>query len=64
MKKDHGPYTPFGEGDAPLKAVLQLLKTEKYGFPGNIELEYRIPPDSDIVAEMKKCVAYCKNCLA
>jgi sugar phosphate isomerase/epimerase len=64
MKKDHGTYTPFGEGDVPIKAVLQLLKKEKYGFSGDIELEYRIPPESNLIAEMKKCLAYCKDCLA
>ena len=64
MKKNHGTYTPFGEGDTPMKEVLQLLKKEKYGFPGNIELEYRIPEDSNLLAEMKKCLAYCKDCLA
>jgi sugar phosphate isomerase/epimerase len=64
MKRDHGSYTPFGEGDTPIKGVLQLLKNEKYEFPANIELEYRIPPDSNLIAEMKKCLAYCKDCLA
>jgi len=64
MKRDHGTYTPFGEGDTPMKGVLQLLKKEKYGFPANIELEYRIPAESNVVAEMKKCLAYCKTCLA
>jgi len=61
---DPDMYTPFGQGDAPVKGVLQLLKKEKYGFPGNIELEYRYPPESNLVAEMKKCLAYCKDCLA
>jgi sugar phosphate isomerase/epimerase len=64
MKKNHGTYTPFGEGDTPIREVLQLLKKEKYGFPGNIELEYRVPEDSTLLAEMKKCLAYCKDCLA
>jgi sugar phosphate isomerase/epimerase len=64
MKRDHGAYMPFGEGDTPIKAVLQLLKKEKYGFPANIELEYKIPPDSNLIAEMKKCLAYCKEALA
>jgi sugar phosphate isomerase/epimerase len=64
MKRDHGSYTPFGEGDTPIKGVLQLLKKEKYDFPGNIELEYRYPADSNLIAEMKKCLAYCKDCLA
>jgi sugar phosphate isomerase/epimerase len=64
MKRDHGDYTPFGQGDTPMKGVLQLLKKEKYGFPANIELEYPIPPDSNLIAEMKRCLAYCKDCLA
>jgi sugar phosphate isomerase/epimerase len=64
MKRDHGAYTPFGEGDTPMKGVLQLLKKEKYGFPANIELEYRFPAESNLIAEMKKCLAFCKDCLA
>jgi sugar phosphate isomerase/epimerase len=64
MKRDHGTYAPFGQGDTPIKGVLQLLKKEKYGFPANIELEYRYPPESNLIAEMKKCLAYCKDCLA
>jgi sugar phosphate isomerase/epimerase len=63
MKKDHGTYTPFGQGDTPIRGVLQLLKKEKYGFPGNLELEYKIPEDSTLIAEMKKCLAYCRECL-
>jgi sugar phosphate isomerase/epimerase len=62
-KKDHGPNVPWGTGDTPLKEVLQLLKTQKYKFPANIELEYPIPQGSDPVAEVKKCLAYAKNCL-
>jgi sugar phosphate isomerase/epimerase len=64
MKRDHGAYTPFGEGDTPMKGVLQLLKREKYDVPANIELEYPIPPGSNLIAEMKKCLVYCKDCLA
>jgi sugar phosphate isomerase/epimerase len=62
-KKDHGPNVPWGTGDTPLKDVLQLLKTQKYKFPANIELEYPIPQGSDPVTEVKKCLAYAKNCL-
>ena len=63
-KKDHGPNVAvWGTGDTPMKEVLQLLKTEKYGFPANLELEYPIPEGSDIVAEAKKCLAYVKSCL-
>jgi sugar phosphate isomerase/epimerase len=63
-KKDHGPNTPWGQGDTPIKAVLQLLKQERYGIPANIELEYPIPSGSNRVAEVKKCLAYCKAALA
>ena len=64
-KKDHGPNVAvWGTGDTPIKAVLQLLKTEKYPIPANMELEYRIPDGSDIVTEAKKCFAYVKSCLA
>jgi sugar phosphate isomerase/epimerase len=63
-KKDHGPNVAvWGTGDTPIKEVLQLLKKEKYGFPANLELEYPVPADSDIVAEAKKCLAYVKSCL-
>jgi sugar phosphate isomerase/epimerase len=64
-KKDHGPNVAvWGTGDTPIRDVLQLLKREKYGFPANLELEYPIPADSNIVAEAKKCFAYVKSCLA
>jgi len=63
-KKDHGPNVAvWGTGDTPIKEVLQLLKREKYKFPANLELEYPVPPDSNIVAEAKKCLAYVKSCL-
>lgn len=64
-KKDHGPNVAvWGTGDTPMKAVLQLMKKEKYTFPANLELEYPIPEGSDIIAEAKKCLAYVKSCLA
>jgi sugar phosphate isomerase/epimerase len=64
-KKNHGPNVAvWGTGDTPMKEVLQLVKKEKYGFPGNLELEYPIPEGSDIIAEAKKCLAYVKSCLA
>jgi sugar phosphate isomerase/epimerase len=63
-KKDHGPNIEWGQGDTPIKAVLLLLAKEKYGFPADIELEYRIPEGSDRVAEVKKCFAFIKKALA
>ncbi|HBY58632.1 MAG TPA: sugar phosphate isomerase/epimerase [Solibacterales bacterium] len=64
-KKDHGPNVEvWGTGDTPIKDVLQLLKKEKYAFPANLELEYRVPEGSTIIEEAKKCLAYVKSCLA
>jgi hypothetical protein len=54
---------PWGEGDTPIAAVLQLMRTNKYQFPGTIEFEYDVPPGSDAVKEVAKCVAFGKNIL-
>jgi sugar phosphate isomerase/epimerase len=63
-KKDHGPNVPWGQGDTPLGDILHLLRANKYPFPANIELEYPIPEGSSSVAEVAKCVDYCKRVLA
>lgn len=55
--------TPWGEGDAPIKQVLQLMRKERYTFPANIEFEYAIPPGSDAVTEIGKCLDFAKACL-
>lgn len=60
-KKNHGANTPWGQGDTPIKDVLQLLKQKKYDIPAYIEYEYR---GEDAVAEVKKCFQYCKDALA
>jgi sugar phosphate isomerase/epimerase len=62
-KKNHGPNMPFGEGDTPIKQVLQLLKTQNYPIPANIEYEYG-RPGMDTIAEVRKCFQYCKAALA
>jgi sugar phosphate isomerase/epimerase len=61
-KKDDGPNTVWGEGDTPIKAVLQLLKKEKYPIPADIEYEYR--GASDPATEVKKCLEFCRAALA
>ena len=40
-KKDQGDNVPWGEGDTPIKEVLQLLKKNEYDIPANIEYQYR-----------------------
>lgn len=63
-KVNNGPNMPFGQGDTPVALVLQLLKREKWTFPADIELEYRVPQGSDSVKETAKCVQFCKEALA
>jgi sugar phosphate isomerase/epimerase len=61
-KKNDGANVPFGEGDTPIKQVLQLLKQKKYDIPANIEYEYKGKDDATV--EVKKCLEYCKQALA
>ena len=59
-----GANLPWGEGQTPIKEVLQLLKKEKWPIYADIELEYKVPQDSNSVAEVAKCVQFCKEALA
>ena len=59
-----GGNLPWGEGKTPIKEILQLMRKEKWTFPADIELEYKVPQGSDSVAEVAKCVQYCKEALA
>jgi sugar phosphate isomerase/epimerase len=59
-KKDRGAEMPFGQGETPLKEVLQLVKREKWDFP--VCIEY-VGPDGPPV-ELKRCLDYCKSALA
>ncbi len=63
-KVNKGPNMPFGQGDTPVALILQMMHREKWNFPADIELEYKVPQDSDAVAEVKKCVQFCKESLA
>jgi sugar phosphate isomerase/epimerase len=60
-KKNHGDNLPFGQGETPIKEVLQLLKTKHYKIPANIEYEYK---GADSQAEVAKCYQYMKQMLA
>jgi sugar phosphate isomerase/epimerase len=61
-KKNQGDNVPWGEGDTPIKDVLQLLKRERWPIPADIEFEYR--GAGTPVEEVKKCFAYVKSALA
>lgn len=59
-KRDQGPNVPLGTGDTPIVKVLQLLAQNGWPIPANIEYEY---PGGDSVAEVGKCLAYCRRAL-
>jgi sugar phosphate isomerase/epimerase len=59
----HNNNWPWGEGDTPIKAVLQLLKKEKYDIPANIEYEYGARAKADTITEVTRCFDYAKRAL-
>ena len=64
--KSNPPNTnmPWGKGETPIADILLLLKKNKWPIFADIELEYPVPEGSDAVAEVKKCVEFCRNILA
>jgi sugar phosphate isomerase/epimerase len=61
-KKNQGDNTPWGQGDTPIREVLQLLKRERWPIPADIEYEYRGTGTSP--QEVKKCYDYARQALA
>jgi sugar phosphate isomerase/epimerase len=68
-----GVNVPFGQGDTPIIEVLHLIRDNKWRIQATIEFEYNPPPgpdgrsrqwtDEEGMAEMAKCVQYCKDAL-
>jgi len=54
----------WGSGDTPLAEALRLMRDNRYEFPATIELEYEIPEGSDPVAEVRKCLEFCRKALS
>jgi sugar phosphate isomerase/epimerase len=61
-KKNQGDNVPWGQGDTPIKDVLQLLKRERWPIRAYIEYEYA--GSGSPVEEVKKCYEYAKQALA
>lgn len=60
-KRNKGPGTPWGQGDAPLKEVLLLIKERRYPIPCLVEYEYR---GVGSVEEDRKCLEFMRAVLA
>jgi sugar phosphate isomerase/epimerase len=63
-KLHDGPNVPFGEGDTPIVEALRLIRDNKWNIQATIEFEYPVPPGSDRMIEMAKCIQYCRKALA
>jgi sugar phosphate isomerase/epimerase len=61
-KKNQGDNTPWGQGETPIREVLQLLKKERWPIPADIEYEYR--GEGTSTEEVKKCMAFARQALA
>lgn len=53
----------FGQGETPIKEVLQLIRDKQWPIHCDIELEYTIAPWSNAVKEVNNCRAYCREAL-
>ncbi len=53
----------WGQGQTPIKEVLQLIQKNKWPIYCDIELEYAVKPWSDPVKEVNTCRAFCRQIL-
>jgi sugar phosphate isomerase/epimerase len=61
-RKNQGDNTKWGEGDTPIRDVLQLLKKERWPIRAYIEYEYR--GAGSPVEEVRKCYDFIQKALA
>ena len=61
-RKNQGDNTPWGQGETPIREVLQLLKRERWPIRAFVEYEYR--GEAGSVEEVKKCAAFARQALA
>jgi len=61
-RRNQGDNVPWGEGDTPIREVLQLLKNEKWPIRAYIEYEYR--GQGSPIDEVKRCHAFVKAALS
>lgn len=63
-KANGGANMPFGQGDTPIVEVLRLIRDQKWPIQATIEFEYPVPAGSDRMAEIARCIQFCRAALA
>ncbi|MFC3197669.1 sugar phosphate isomerase/epimerase family protein [Parapedobacter deserti] len=58
--KGQGARVPFGMGDTPLAAILQLIQRKQWAIPACIEYEYE---GGETVVAIRQCLDYCYESL-
>ncbi len=61
-RRNQGDNVPWGQGDTPMTAVLQMLKKERWPIPADIEYQYR--GAASPVEEVRKCLQFATRALA
>lgn len=62
-RRDNGPNTAFGQGDTPIREILQMMRDRRFTFQATIEFEYPIPAGSTRMKEIATAIDYCRACL-
>jgi hypothetical protein len=62
-KTGQGPSVPWGEGNTPLREILQLVQRERYPWTVTIAVSYPLPSGSTVEAELARCVSFCEAAL-
>jgi hypothetical protein len=62
-KAKHGRQMPFGEGDTPIRQVLQAMRDNRWPFQATVESEYAVPDGSDRMKEVARALGFCRACL-
>jgi sugar phosphate isomerase/epimerase len=61
-KRNQGENTPWGQGDTPIREVLQLIA--KNAWPIRADIEYEYKGAGTPVEEVRKCYEYARQALA
>jgi sugar phosphate isomerase/epimerase len=61
-RKNQGDNVPWGQGETPIREVLQLLEKERWPIRAYVEYEYR--GQAGPIDEVKKCATFARQALA